>query len=218
MAAPLLQHRYSAEEYLAYERQAEYKSEYLAGQIIAMSGVSYEHSLISMNLSRVLSNQTLDGPCAVHANDLRVKVRTRGMYTYPDIVVVYSEPQFEDAHVDTLLNPTLIIEVLSPSTEGYDRGAKFGYYRALPSLQEYLLIAQDQALVEHYVRSGDAWVLSVADDLSAVVPLPAIGCTLPLVEVYRRISFPPDPEAESLAASTGAANDEDSGTAAVGKS
>jgi len=122
------------------------------------------------------------------------------MYTYPDIVVVCGAPQFEDAHVDTLLNPTVIIEVLSPSTEGYDRGAKFGYYRALPSLQEYLLVTQDQALVEHFVRAGDDWILSVADDLAAVVQLPAISCTLPLAEIYRRVSFPPDPEAEGPAA------------------
>lgn len=200
MVAPLLERRYTQAEYLDYERQAEYKSEYIARQIVAMSGVSYEHSLINGNLARVLSTQTLDGPCAVHASDLRVKVRTRGMYTYPDIVVVCGAPQFEDAHVDTLLNPTVIIEVLSPSTEGYDRGAKFGYYRALPSLQEYLLVTQDQALVEHFVRAGDDWILSVADDLAAVVQLPAISCTLPLAEIYRRVSFPPDPEAEGPAA------------------
>ncbi len=194
MAAPHLQQRYTPEEYLAYERQAAYKNEYIGGQIIAMSGVSFEHSLISGNLFRVLSNQLLDRPCSVHASDLRVKVRTRTMYTYPDVTVVCGEPQLEDAHVDTLLNPTLIIEVLSPSTERYDRGAKFDYYRALASLQEYLLVSQDQALVEHFVRAGDDWRLTVTHDLAAVVPLPAIGCTLPLAEVYRRITFPPDTE------------------------
>ncbi|HMA34345.1 MAG TPA: Uma2 family endonuclease, partial [Chloroflexia bacterium] len=130
MAAPIRPHSYTPAEYLAYERQADYKSEYLAGQIVAMSGVSWEHSLINTNLLRVLSTQLLDRPCTAHASDLRVKVQAQGMYTYPDIVVVCGEPQFEDAQVDTLLNPTLIVEVLSPSTEAYDRGAKFGYYRA----------------------------------------------------------------------------------------
>ncbi|HMA36345.1 MAG TPA: Uma2 family endonuclease [Chloroflexia bacterium] len=190
MAAPLLPRRYTPEEYLAHERQADYKSEYIAGQIVAMSGVSREHSLINMNLARVLSTQLLDRPCEAHASDLRVKVSAQGLYTYPDITVVCGEPQWEDAQVDTLLNPTLIVEVLSPSTEAYDRGAKFGYYRALPSLQEYLLVAQDRMLVEHFVRADAGWLLT---DPAAVIQLPAIGCTLPLAEVYRKVVLPADP-------------------------
>src|SRR5690242_1556857 len=153
MAAPLQTPRYTPEEYLAHERQAEHKSEYIAGQIIAMSGASRAHNRISVNLLRVLSSQTLDGPCETYGSDLRVKVSARGMYTYPDVTVVCGRQEFEDAQVDTLLNPTLIVEILSPSTEAYDRGAKFGYYRALPSLREYLLVAQDQVLLEHYVRA-----------------------------------------------------------------
>src|SRR5262249_25490983 len=117
MAAPRLPRRYTPEEYLARERQAEYKSEYIAGQIAAMSGASRVHNRIVMNIARVLTNQTLDGPCETYGSDLRVKVSARGMYTYPDLVVVCGEQQFEDDRVDTLLNPTVIIEVLSPSTE-----------------------------------------------------------------------------------------------------
>src|SRR4051794_10329154 len=112
MAAPKLQHHYTPEEYLAYERQAECKSEYIAGQIVAMSGASRAHNLINVNLSRVLSTQLLDGPCEVYVGDMRVKVSAQGMYTYPDLAVVCGEPQLEDAQVDTLLNPTLIVEVL----------------------------------------------------------------------------------------------------------
>ncbi|HMA36331.1 MAG TPA: Uma2 family endonuclease [Chloroflexia bacterium] len=195
MAAPLLPHRYTPEEYLAHERQAAYKSEYLAGQIVAMSGVSRAHSLINTNLAWVLSSQLRDRPCEVHASDMRVKVTAQGLYTYPDIAVVCGPAQWEDAQVDTLLNPTLIVEVLSPSTEAYDRGAKFGYYRALPSLQEYLLVAQDKVLVEHFVRAGDGWLLTATTDLGAVVSLPAIGCAVPLAEIYHQVGVLATPDA-----------------------
>ena len=196
MAAPIQQH-YTAEEYLAYERQAAYKSEYIAGQILAMSGASWEHSPSAGNLLGVLSTQLRDRPGTVHASALRVKVRTKGMYSYPDLVVVCGEPQFEDSQLDTLLNPTVIIEVLSPSTEAYDRGAKFGYYRALPSLHEYLLIAQDKMLIEHYVRAEETWVLTAISDPAAVLRLPAIDCIVPLAEIYRKVSFPANSEVSS---------------------
>ena len=204
MAAPLTQQHYTPEEYLAYERQVEYKNEYIAGQIIAMSGGSREHALISGNLLAALKVQLRGQSCETYGSDMRVKVTTRGMYTYPDLTVACNKPQFEDAHGDTLLNPTVIIEVLSPSTERYDRGAKFGYYRALPSLQEYLLVAQDQALVEHFVRAGDDWVLHVADDLTAVVQLPSIGCALPLAEVYDQVRWLADAAATPTESEAGA--------------
>lgn len=189
MAATVREPSLTPEEYLAHEREVEYKSEYIAGQVVAMSGVSREHSLINSNLIRVLSSQLLDQPCEVHASDMRVKVSARGMYTYPDIAVVCGDAQYEDDQVDTLLNPTLIVEVLSPSTEAYDRGAKFGYYRQLPSLQEYLLVAQDQMLVEHFVREEGGWLLTETRDPGAVVRLPSIGCEAQLAEIYRKIVF-----------------------------
>jgi Uma2 family endonuclease len=193
MAAPSHPRHYTAEEYLALERQAPYKSEYVAGQIVAMSGASRAHSLITGNLFRVLSGQLLDRPCEAHASDLRVKVSARGLYTYPDIVVVCGDAQFEDAAVDTLLNPTLIVEVLSPSTEAYDRGAKFGYYRQAPSLREYVLIAQDRMLVEQYVRADAGWLLTETSDPAARVEFPAIGCAAPLSEIYRKVALTATP-------------------------
>jgi Uma2 family endonuclease len=200
MAAPVHQRYFTPEEYLAHEREAAYKSEYIAGQVVAMSGVSREHSLINGNLFRVLSSQLLDRPCEIHASDMRVKVSARvsakisarGMYTYPDIAVVCGEAQFEDDQVDSLLNPTLIVEVLSPSTEAYDRGVKFGYYRQLPSLREYLLVAQDHMLVEHFVREDDGWLLTETTEIDAVVRLPSISCEVPVAEIYRKIVFSVD--------------------------
>jgi Uma2 family endonuclease len=190
MAAPRIDRRYTPEEYLAYERQAPYKNEYIAGQIVAMSGASQEHNLITGNIFRVVSTQLLDRPCQVYVSDMRVKVSARGMYTYPDVVAVCGPPQFEERDVDTLLNPTLIVEVLSPSTEAYDRGAKFGYYQMLPSLQEYVLVAQDHARVEQFIRAEDNWVYTATIDPAAVVRLPSIGCELPVAEVYRKVVFP----------------------------
>lgn len=192
MAVPVRQGYATPEEYLAREREAAYRSEYIAGQIIAMSGASREHSLITTNLSRVLSSQLLDQPCEVHASDMRVRVSARGLYTYPDIAVVCGDAQYEDEQVDTLLNPTLIIEVLSPSTEAYDRGAKFSYYRQLTSLREYLLVAQDEMHLEHFVREEDGWLLTETTDSGAIVKLPSISCEAPLAEIYRKIVFPTD--------------------------
>jgi Uma2 family endonuclease len=189
MAAPVRQNYYTPEEYLAQERKAEYKSEYVAGQIVAMSGASREHNLITANLARVLGSQLLDRPCEAYVSDMRVKVTARGMYTYPDVVAVCGDARFEDEQVDTLLNPTLIVEVLSPSTEAYDRGAKFAYYRQLPSLQDYILVSQDQVLVEHFVREDDGWLLTDTTDLGGIVQLPSIACELPMSEVYRKVVF-----------------------------
>jgi Uma2 family endonuclease len=135
----------------------------------------------------------LDRPCEAHASDLRVKVSARSMYTYPDIVVVCGEAQFEDAAVDTLLNPTLIVEALAPSTEAYDRGAKFGYYRQAPSLREYVLVAQDRMLVEQYTRGDSGWLLTETSDPGAIVELPAIGCAAPLSEIYRKVALTAPP-------------------------
>ncbi len=191
MAAPLMQHRYTPEEYLAYEQQAEYKSEYIDGQIIAMAGAGDEHNLIAGNLFASLHSQLRDRPCVVYMNEMRVKVTAQGLYTYPDLAVICGPRQFEGARRDTLLNPTLIIEVLSPSTALYDRTAKFGYYRQLPSLQEYLLVAQDQQLIEHFVRADGGWLLIEPAD-PAVLHLPSIGCTVPVTEVYRKVNLSPD--------------------------
>ncbi|MDG4594493.1 MAG: Uma2 family endonuclease [Candidatus Contendobacter sp.] len=180
----------TATDYLTLERQAKTKNEYLNGRIYAMSGASRSHNRITVNLTSALHAQLKRKPCEPFSGDMRVKVSPTGLYTYPDVVVVCGEPRFEDSHVDTLLNPTLIIEVLSDSTAAYDRGEKFAHYRALQSLSDYLLVAQDQPRIEHYQRQPDGrWLYSATDGLDAQVEISTIGCVLSLAEVYERLAF-----------------------------
>ena len=179
------------EEYLAIERKATYKSEYIDGGMVAMTGASRQHNLIAFNITREISQQLRGRPCEGYASDMRVRVPSTRLYTYPDVVVVCGEPQFEDDYVDTLLNPTLIIEVLSESTELYDRSKKFGFYRTIVSLGEYLLVAQDECRVEQYVKQPDGrWLLSEYPALEDVIELVSIGCKLSLREVYEKVTFP----------------------------
>src|SRR5436853_6598822 len=148
-------HFYTPQEYLALERKAVCKSEYYTGEIFAMSGASREHNLIVANVTTALNTQLENRECEVYASDMRVRTPDTATYTYPDVIVVCGQPQFEDAEVDTLLNPTLIIEVLSQSTERYDRISKTSYYRTIDSLQEHLLVAQHEVRVEQYLRQPD---------------------------------------------------------------
>lgn len=187
MPAVLKQTHYTAEDYLLLERSALYKSEFRDGQIHAMTGASREHNLVAVNIAGELRDQLKKRPCEAYINDMRVKAAEARSYHYPDIAVVCGAPQFEDAHVDTLLNPTVLIEVLSPSTEAYDRGGKFTHYRKIPTLCEYLLVAQDQPSIEHYVRQEGGWVLTEAVGLDASVSLDSIGCALSLREVYDKV-------------------------------
>jgi Uma2 family endonuclease len=200
MTAARAEARITAAEYLARERRAETKSEFLGGVVVAMSGASRQHNRVVLGIAVQLYQQLGDGPWEVFSNDVRVKVSDTGEYTYPDVVVACGDAQFEDEELDTLLNPTVLIEVLSPSTERIDRGAKFASYRQLPTLREYLLVAQDRPSVEHYVRDGERWVLTAVTDLNESVPLPAIGCELRLREIYRRVAgewAQPDAERET---------------------
>ncbi len=179
------------EEYLALERQAETKSEYWNGDMYAMAGASRAHSTIVINLVVGLGGQLEKRPCEMHSNDMRVKVRPSGLYTYPDVVIVCGKAQFEDRHEDTLVNPTVIVEVLSPSTEAYDHGVKFEFYRKLASLSDYLLIAQDRPFIDHYARQpDDKWLLSMVKGLDAVAHIASIGCDLRLADVYDKVEFP----------------------------
>jgi Uma2 family endonuclease len=181
----------SSGEYLARERASAIRSEFYRGEMFAMSGASWEHTLIKDNLAREAGNRLKEGPCRVVTSDLRVKVDASGLYTYPDIIIVCDPPQFEDQVMDTLLNPRVIVEVLSDSTEKYDRGFKFANYRQLPSLQEYVLVAQDRPLVERYVRQDDAtWVLTVFSDLAQPFAFASVGVQIPLADVYRGVRFP----------------------------
>lgn len=188
--SPLVQPRYSPEEYLALERKAQHKSEYFHGRIYALAGASRAHNLIVFNFAAALGAQLRGRPCEGYVNDMRVKVSQTGLYTYPDVVALCGEPRVEDPQVDTLLNPSVIIEVLSDSTEGYDRGEKFAHYRRLDSLQEYVLVAQDKVRVELYVREGEHWVLSEISDTEGVLKLPSIGCAIPVRDIYERVEFP----------------------------
>ncbi|HVF27604.1 MAG TPA: Uma2 family endonuclease [Pyrinomonadaceae bacterium] len=183
--------RLTPEEYLAVERKAETKSEYFDGVMFAMVGASREHNLISTNIAGELRQQLKARPCETYVNDMRVRIPATGLYTYPDVVVVCGEPVFEDEYVDTLLNPTLIVEVLSESTESYDRGKKFAHYRSVESIVEYLLVAQDEYRVEQFVRQTDGrWMLSDVRALEASVELTSLQCALKLREIYDRISLP----------------------------
>ena len=180
----------TANDYLAWERQQETRHEYLEGQIFAMTGASRAHNMLCANILASLHGQLRGKPCEIYVNDMRVKVSETGMYTYPDLVAACGEPQFEDQAVDTLLNPVLIIEVLSDSTERYDRGAKFTHYRSLASLQEYLLVSQNECRVEHYVRQpGNQWLLTEYDEVEDHIELNSLGSHLSVAEIYERI-FP----------------------------
>ena len=153
-----------------------------------------EHTLIKDNLAREAGNRLKGGPCQVVTSHLRVKVNATGLYTYPDLVIVCDKPQFEDQVQDTLLNPRVVVEVLSDSPEKYDRGTKFAHYRQLPSVQEYVLIAQDRPLVERYVRQADdTWVLTTFSGLTATFDFGFLAAPIPLAEIYRGVQFPETP-------------------------
>lgn len=180
--------RLSVEEYLAAERTAETKSEYYAGELFAMTGASRRHNLIVANLMRVLGNQLLERDCEVYAADMRVRVPETDAYVYPDAVAVCGEPRLEDAELDTLLNPTLIVEVLSPSTADFDRGGKLEHYRTIESVAEVLMLAQDRAHAEHWVRQADGhWLFEETGSIEAVLRLESIECELRLTDAYHRV-------------------------------
>jgi Uma2 family endonuclease len=185
----------SPEEYLALEEGAEHKSEYFHGEIFAMSGATFEHNTISANLVGELRSQLRGSSCRALPSDQRVKVRETGLYTYPDVVVVCGEPEFDGPGRNNLLNPTVIFEVLSPSTEAYDRGEKFQQYRRLPSLREYILVSAEKPGVERFVRHDDRdeWTLTSCYDPDGAIGLTAIGCTLELREIYLGVGFPEAP-------------------------
>jgi Uma2 family endonuclease len=190
--------RMTEAEYLAFDRASDIKHEYCRGEIFAMSGASRAHNVISGNTYASLHSQLRGRPCEKYQAEMRVRAAHTRLYTYPDITVVWGEPRFADSEVDTLLNPTVLIEVLSPSTERYDRGRKFQHYRAIDSLREYVLIAQDQPRIERYLRQEDGtWLLSDAVGLESRMELTSIGCTLALADVYEQVTFEAEDEPEN---------------------
>jgi Uma2 family endonuclease len=178
------------QEYLAIERKAEFKSEYYAGEMFAMAGATWEHTFIKDNVARHAGNQIADGPCRLLTSDMRVKVDATGLYTYPDIVFVCEKLIFEDNVFDTLLNPRVIVEVLSETTEEYDRGTKLKHYRKVPSIQEVVLIAQDRPLVERYVRQADnGWLLTEFAGLAATFEFSSVPVKIAMTDIYRGVEF-----------------------------
>jgi Uma2 family endonuclease len=180
------------EEYLEIERRAERKSEYFQGEMFAMAGASFAHVVIVGNLGRELGNRLKTGPCGVYSSELRLRVAPNGLFTYPDVMVICGGPEFADDRTDTVVNPILIVEVLSESTQAYDRGKKFEQYRTLPSLREYLLVAQDAPRIEQWIRQpDDNWLRADASGRDASIQLASIDCVLPLAEIYDKIEWPP---------------------------
>jgi Uma2 family endonuclease len=191
---------FTIDEYLALERTEEERHEYLDGCVYAMAGESPDHGTICMNLSIHLGSQLLGTPCRAFSKDTKVRCgpsprpggSLQGLFAYPDLVVVCGAMQFHDQARDVLLNPRVIVEVLSPSTEAFDRGEKFHRYRTwLPTLTDYILVAQDQPLVEHYHRHEEGtWTLHTLEGLQAQLHVSSIGCTVALAAVYDRLVFP----------------------------
>lgn len=185
-----LKYKLTAQEYLEIERAAETKSEFYNGQMFLMAGATREHNLITGDTFAALRNQLRGKSCEAYTNDMRVRIPATGLYTYPDVVVVCDEPQFDDNEFDVLLNPTLIVEVLSKSTAAYDTGGKFAHYRTLESLKEYVVVAQDAYRLEHHARQPDGrWLLTDVRGLKASVELESTNCTLALQEIYERVKL-----------------------------
>ncbi|MEY3220807.1 MAG: hypothetical protein RIT27_2164 [Pseudomonadota bacterium] len=195
MGAALALAKITSEEYLQLERQSETKHEYFEGEIFAMAGASRRHCKISANLMRIIGNKLYQTKCNVYANDFRVKIKETGLYTYPDVIITCGKEILEDQVKDTLLNPLIIIEILSPSTENYDRGKKFAHYRQIESLQNYVLVSQDEPHIELFERQIDQrWILSEKVGLENSIEIPAIDYMLSLAEVYDKVDFNDDLE------------------------
>lgn len=189
------QRRLIPAEYLAIEVASERRHEFYAGEMFAMGGGSYWHNLVKDNLAHSIRNCLADRRCTVLTSDQRVKVDATGLYTYPDVVVFCGQPVFEDDVHYSATNPLVLAEVLSDSTERYDRGVKFGHYRRLPSVEEYLLLAQDRISVERYRRQstadGGAWILTAVTDPAGAVEIESLGISVPVAEIYADVDFPP---------------------------
>ncbi len=181
--------RSSAEEYLALDRSADFKSEFVAGEIFAMGGASPKHVLIAGNTAREFGNQLKNTNCQVYSADLRVQAEAKNAYHYPDVAVVCGRPEYTDDQKDTVANPLIIVEVLSPATRNYDRGDKFASYRRLTSLREYILIDQEAWHIEHFVRKDAGWEFSEIEDRQASLVVPTLGIAIPLVEIYAKVAL-----------------------------
>ena len=180
----------TAQEYLAIERDVEDKHEFYDGEMFAMGGASREHNLLVFNLGVTLGPQIRSRDCEAYLNDMRVHIALNNSCTYPDVVITCKKPRFEDETLDTLTNPQVVIEVLSKSTEQFDRGTKFEYYRSIDSLMEYVLVAQDRKHIDHFLRQSDgSWLMREASGDTGVIELPSIGCQLSLADIYAKVAI-----------------------------
>ena len=185
--------RFTLEEYLARERVAEEKSEFYRGEIFAMAGGSPRHNTICLNIASSLKSKLRGTNCRPFASDQRLRIPANGLSTYPDISVVCGDFQRDEFDLDAMVNPRVLIEVLSPSTEDYCRGRKFVLYRQLESLREYVVVAQDEPLVEqHVLQENGSWLLTVHQGLESVLRLASLDCPLSLVEIYEEVTFGPE--------------------------
>jgi len=186
LASPI----YSFKDYLAIERELDTRNEYIGGQVYAMTGAKENHNLIVVNLAAELRARFKQRPCRVFANDMKVRIDLADASTYPDVLALCGEREFHDQRKDIICNPSLIVEVLSPSTEAHDRGDKFALYRRLPSLRDYLLISQDRMAAELYTRQADGrWLMSEFDHEEQVIRLDSVDCEVPMAEVYDKVEF-----------------------------
>jgi Uma2 family endonuclease len=187
---PARRQRLSEDEYLARERASQVKHEYVNGELIAMAGASPQHNVVAANIAGALRESLRNRPCLVLPSDQRVHVPATGLYAYPDVTVVCGRPEFHAKDNWVLLNPVVIFEVLSESTEAFDRGAKFAHYRHLASLTEYVLVAIGERRVEHYRRLDPAqWLLTSHETPDASLALPALGLDLPLAQIFEKLEM-----------------------------
>jgi len=189
----------SVADYLAFERASETKHEFFGGDVFAMAGGSPAHSSIASNFIREAGNALKERPCVVYTSDLRVKVKPTGLYTYPDVTIVCGQQEFDDVQGDTLVNPTILVEVLSKSTAAYDRGTKSKHYRKIDSLRALIVIEQDSPSIEAIRLQPDGnWVLSDATEVNESIAIEPLGISIPPAEIYRNVKFPePGPSSET---------------------
>jgi len=178
------------EEYLEIERNAEFKSEYYNGEMFALAGASYVHNRITRNISKALGLQLKGKVCEEFQSDLKIKEKISGLFTYPDVVVICGEPEFYDDEKDVVVNPAVIMEVLSKSTETYDRGFKFEWYRRIETLKDYFMVSQDKISIEYYTRNDDdSWTLKEFKKINQNIEIKSIGCILELKDVYYKVDL-----------------------------
>jgi Uma2 family endonuclease len=189
------QQTFTEEEYLALERRAEHRSEFYQGRMYAMAGANRRHNLIAGSVYASLRNQLRPGGCEVYIADMKVRVKATGLYTYPDVVAACGDIRFDGPRNEVLLNPCILVEVLSKSTQTRDRGWKFQNYWEIPSLVDYVLVSQDQPLIEHYVRRPDAnWMFEFVRGLETTLVLAAVNCRVPMRDIYLDVQFGPEEE------------------------